>query len=50
MKETTMGTYVARFLEHLQYERNLSPRTVTSYRKDLTDLSTFFVDHFGAMD
>jgi integrase/recombinase XerC len=23
---------------------------VTSYRKDLTDLSTFFVDHFGAMD
>ncbi len=45
-----MGTYVARFLEHLQYERNLSPRTVTSYRKDLTDLSTFFVDHFGAMD
>ena len=45
-----MGTYVLKFLEHLEYERNLSARTVTSYRKDLKDLSDFFVDHFGAMD
>ena len=45
-----MGTYVFKFLEHLEYERNLSARTVTSYRKDLKDLSDFFVDHFGAMD
>jgi integrase/recombinase XerC len=41
---------VVRFLEYLEFERNLSPRTVTSYQKDLKDLSTFFVDHFGAMD
>lgn len=41
---------MVRFLEYLEFERNLSPRTVTSYQKDLKDLSTFFVDHFGAMD
>ena len=45
-----MDVHVERFLEHLEYERNLSPNTVTSYRKDLLDLSTFFVDHFGAME
>ena len=50
MKETAIDAYVARFLEYLEFERNLSPRTVTSYQKDLKDLSTFFVDHFGAMD
>ena len=45
-----MDVHVERFLEHLEFERNLSPNTVTSYRKDLLDLSTFFVDHFGAME
>ena len=32
---------VSRFLEHLESERRLSPRTIVSYRKDLVDLSVF---------
>jgi len=39
---------VSRFLEHLESERRLSPRTIVSYRKDLVDLGVFFDDHYGA--
>ncbi len=42
-----MDADVARFLRHLEHERRLSPRTVVSYRKDLTDLSTFLDEHLG---
>ncbi len=41
------GAEVSRFLKHLESERRLSPRTVTSYRKDLQDLRTFLDDHYG---
>jgi integrase/recombinase XerC len=42
-----MDADVARFLRHLEHERRLSPRTVVSYRKDLTDLCTFLDEHLG---
>ena len=38
---------VSRFLQHLESERRLSPRTVVSYRKDLGDLGVFLDDHYG---
>ena len=43
-----VDTDVSRFLEHLESERRLSPRTVVSYRKDLEDLGIFLDDHYGA--
>ena len=42
-----MDADVARFLRHLEHERRLSPRTVVSYQKDLTDLATFLDEHLG---
>jgi len=33
--DTTLAPAVERFLEHLQVERRLSPRTITAYREDL---------------
>ena len=36
-----------RFLRHLADERQLSPRTVAAYRRDLDDLSTFLTDYLG---
>ncbi|MEE8148552.1 MAG: site-specific integrase, partial [Longimicrobiales bacterium] len=42
-----MDADVARFLRHLEHERRLSPRTVVSYKKDLTDLATFLDEHLG---
>ena len=42
-----MDADVARFLRYLEHERRLSPRTLVSYRKDLTDLCTFLDDHQG---
>jgi len=42
-----MDADVARFLRYLEHERRLSPRTLVSYRKDLTDLCTFLDDHHG---
>lgn len=45
-----MVSHVNQFLEHLEYERNLSASTLISYRKDLLDLSVFFIDHFGLTD
>ena len=50
MKESEMISHVNQFLEHLEYERNLSASTLTSYRKDLLDLWVFFIDHFGPTD
>ena len=34
---------IERFLEYIEVERRYSPHTVTSYRKDLTDFSTFLL-------
>ena len=36
-----MRREIARFLEHLDVARNLSPHTVAAYRRDLADLETF---------
>ena len=37
------------FLDHLHYERRLSPRTLTSYRHDIEDLLAWLHDH-GDLD
>lgn len=34
---------IERFLEYIEVERRYSPHTVTSYRKDLSDFSTFLL-------
>ena len=41
------GAAVADFLEHLEKERQLSPHTVTAYRRDLADLADFLTDYYG---
>ncbi|TVP77400.1 MAG: tyrosine recombinase XerC [Gemmatimonadales bacterium] len=38
---------VEAWLRHLADGRQLSPNTVTAYRRDLTDFSRFVTDHFG---
>lgn len=38
------------FLLHLEKERQLSPHTVTAYRKDLQDLQAFLTDYYGTPD
>lgn len=41
---------VRSFLKHLSDERQLSPNTVTAYRKDLTDLQEFLTGFTGTPD
>ena len=41
---------VGEFLLHLEKERQLSPNTVTAYRGDLDDLSTFLTQYYGTPD
>ena len=41
---------IARFLEHLDVARNLSPHTVAAYRRDLADLETFASGYLGRDD
>lgn len=36
------------FLDHLEHERQLSPRTVRAYRDDLRDLQTFLTGYYGS--
>ncbi len=38
------------FLRHLADERQLSPNTVTAYRKDLADLGDFLTGYYGTPD
>lgn len=38
------------FLRHLRDERQLSPNTVTAYRKDLADLTEFLSGYLGTRD
>ena len=45
-----MTPEVARFLEHLEGTRNLSPHTVAAYRRDLLDLEEFTHVYLGRDD
>jgi len=45
-----MRREVARFLEHLEVARNLSPHTVAAYRRDLGDLEVFASGYLGRDD
>jgi len=38
------------FLRHLSDERQLSPHTVTAYRRDLSDLQSFLTGYYGTPD
>ncbi len=38
---------LAQFLEHIAKERDLSPHTVTAYRRDLTEFATFVGQQMG---
>jgi integrase/recombinase XerC len=44
------GQAVEAYLKVLTHERQLSPHTVTAYRKDLTDLSAFLTEYLGTPD
>ena len=41
------GTHLERFLRHVADARQLSPHTVSAYRRDLNDLSAFLTDYLG---
>ncbi len=43
-----MNARVRDYLRHLQDERQLSPHTVTAYRRDLGDLCSFLDDYYGS--
>lgn len=45
-----MTSQVARFLRHLEEARDLSPNTVSAYRRDLTDLEAFVAVYLGRDD
>ena len=45
-----MRAAAARFLEHLETVRNLSPHTIAAYRRDLADLEEFVGAHLGRPD
>ena len=47
MAEREVQSAVAAFLTHLEKERDVSPHTVSAYRRDLTDLATFLAQHLG---
>jgi integrase/recombinase XerC len=41
------GSEMAEFIEHIEHERQLSPRTVQAYSRDLAELSAFLDTYFG---
>ena len=41
------AAWIEEYLRHLSHERQLSPHTVASYRKDLADLSEFMTGYQG---
>lgn len=43
-------TEVGLFLSHIEDERQLSPRTVQAYGRDLAELESFLTGYFGAAD
>lgn len=45
-----MTSQVAGFLRHLEEARDLSPNTVSAYRRDLTDLEAFVAVYLGRDD
>lgn len=49
--EAEAGTDVLQeYLEHLQHERQLSPNTVTAYRRDLLGFVSFLGEYYGGGD
>ena len=47
-----MNSYLQRFKQHISVERNLSPRTVNAYMRDLSQFYDFLQDagHFEVQD
>ena len=45
-----MNKYEAEFLDHLQYERNYSPMTIDSYRRDIDKFCAFLISEDCLMD
>jgi len=43
-----MADDVTAFLTHLEKERDVSPNTVTAYRRDLADFTAYLGRHYGA--
>lgn len=41
---------IERFIEYIEVEKRYSPHTVTSYRKDLLDFSSFLLETEGTLD
>ncbi len=41
------GAFLADFLAHLEKERDVSPRTVTAYGRDLDEFGRFLADYYG---
>ena len=39
--------FLERFLEHLEWERNLSPRTLTAYRREVASFAAFAEEELG---
>ncbi len=48
--DAPLAPEVALFLDHLARERDLSPHTVTAYRRDLVDFGRFLGAHYGTAD
>jgi len=45
--EAPLPDALAQFLEHIAKERDLSPHTVTAYRRDLSEFATFVAQQMG---
>ena len=48
--DAPLPTELASFLEHLAKERDLSPHTITAYRRDLTTFATFVGAQMGTAE
>ena len=45
-----MADEIAGFLTHLEKERDVSPNTVSAYRRDLDEFTRFLAAHYGAAE
>ena len=48
--KTAESPAVADFLIHLEKERDVSPNTVTAYRRDLDEFVSFLGSYYGARE